>query len=198
MEIKKNLAERTAILLLSFFFLSGLLSFSSLAADRRQGTVEFLLGGFTPNDDQFKKVYQTGGAIRGLVLSAYLVSNFNVYLEFKGWHKTGELTFSKAKTDFYLFPLTLGVRYIYPTTWFFPYVGIGADYYFYYEDNPIGTATNYAQGYHFQVGTYFQASKRIPVWLNLKFKYTTAQAHGSNRTLQLGGLEYAIGLALVF
>jgi hypothetical protein len=195
---KKNPLKRAAVLICFFVFLAGFVRSPLLASDRRQGTIEFVFGSFTPNDDQFKKVYQKGGSIEGLVLSTYLVSNFNFYLEMKGFHRTGTLTFTKEKTDFYLFPLTFGIRYIWPTTWFLPYIGVGTDFFFYYENNPIGTSTNYAHGYHLQVGTYFQASKSIPVWLNLRIKYTTARTQSPNRTLQLGGLEYAIGLALVF
>jgi len=190
---QKNIAFR----LLLFFVLSVLLGPLVQASDK-QGTVEFIYGRFTPSDAQFKKVYQKGGSIEGLILSGNLVSNFNLYLEVKAFSRSGELTFTKEKTKFFMLPLSLGVRYILPRGWFLPYAGFGTDFYFYYENNPIGTVTNYAHGYHLQGGTYIRPAESVPVWLNLKLKYTKAQAEYKGRTLELGGLEFGIGLALVF
>jgi hypothetical protein len=171
---------------------------SVLQASGKQGTFELVYGRFTPRDAKFKKVYHKGGGIQGLALSGNLVANVNLYLEVKSFYRTGELTVSKAKTKFLLLPLSVGVRYIYPTRWFLPYAGIGTDFFFYYEDNPIGTVANYAPGYHILGGTYIRASESFPFWLNLKLKYTKAQATYQDRTLELGGVEYAVGLALAF
>jgi hypothetical protein len=195
--VPKARQKRRAICFALFFILQAFWGSYLLSADK-QGTLEFIYGRFTPNDARFKAVYQKGGAIQGLILSSYLVSNFNFYLELKGFSRTGELTFSKEKTQFVLVPLTLGVRYILPTEFLLPYAGVGTDFYFYYEDNPIGTVLNYAHGYHIQAGSYVRASRSFPLRLNVKLKYTKARAEVNNRQLELGGLEFGIGLALVF
>ena len=197
MKVPKTRQKRFALWLALFFVFYALWGSRLLAADK-QGTLEFVYGRFTPNDARFKAVYQKGGAIQGLILSSYLVSNFNFYLELKGFSRTGELTFSKEKTRFILVPLTFGVRYILPTEYLLPYVGAGTDFYFYYEDNPIGTALNYAHGYHIQGGTYVRASRSFPLRLNVKLKYTKARTEVNSHQLELGGLEFGIGLAFVF
>lgn len=197
MDKKSCHQKRAAFRLFLFLILS--ISLCPLArGSDKQGTLEFVYGRFTPNDAQFEKVYKKGGGIEGLVLSANLISEFNLYLEVKSFYRTGELTFTKEKTKFFMLPLSVGVRYIVPTRWFLPYAGVGTDFYFYYENNPIGTVTNYARGYHVLGGTYVRASESVPLWLNLKLKYTKAQADYQGRKLELGGLEYGIGLALVF
>ncbi len=197
MKVHETHLKRIALALTIFLVFQALPGNRLLASDR-QGTLEFIYGRFTPSDARFKAVYQKGGAIQGVILSSHLVSNFNFYLEVKGFSRTGELTFSKEKTRFILVPLTFGVRYILPTEFLLPYVGVGTDFYFYYEDNPIGTATNYAHGYHIQGGAYVRASKDFPLRLNIKLKYTKAKTGVDSNQLELGGLEYGIGLALVF
>ncbi len=179
-------------------FVLSLFVSSLLHASGKQGTIELVYGRFTPSDAKFKKVYQAGGSIQGLAVSGNLVANLNLYLEIKSFYRTGELTVSKAATKFLLLPLSVGVRYIHETRWFLPYVGLGTDFCFYYEDNPIGTVTNYAHGYHILAGTYVRASEDFPLRLSLRLKYTKAQASYQGRTLELGGLEYGVGLALAF
>lgn len=164
----------------------------------RQGTVEFFIGSYNMNEPRFDKVYPGGGTIGGLALSSALVNNFNFYLEMKYYPRTGKLTFTLDETRFTLIPLSLGVRFILPLGYLNPYIGGGADFYFYTEDNPIGTVVNYTNGVHFIGGAYVQFSRKIPVMLNVKLKYTTARATENDIQIQLGGLEYGIGLVFAF
>jgi len=150
------------------------------------------------NEPRFEAVYPTGGLMSGLAISAAIVSDVNFYLEVKYYARQGELSFSKEKTDFYMVPISLGVRYIFPLGLFNPYFGAGADFYFYYEDNPIGTTMNYANGYHASGGTYLRFSKTVPLMLNLKVKYTWVRAEQEGIQVQLGGLEYGAGLVFTF
>jgi hypothetical protein len=192
----KNVKARFAIL-------AAVLAFAAFplgAQDRpiRQGSVEVILGGYTMNEPRFDAVYPKGGLLAGLGASAAIISNVNLYLEAKYWQREGELTFSKEQTTLRLFPISLGVRYIVPLGIFNPYAGAGGDIYFYYEDNAIGTTVNHASGYHVLGGTYLQFSDSIPLMLNLRVKYTWARATESDFKIQLGGLEYSVGLALAF
>lgn len=174
------------------------LDFSFREKPIRQGSVEFFFGSYNMNEPRFDAVYPGGGVIAGLGLSSALVSNVNFYLEIKAYTRTGTLTFTKEKTELTLVPISLGVRYIFPFGLFNPYAGGGADFYFYYEDNPIGTVLNYANGYHLLAGTYIQPLGKVPILINLKLKYTTARAEENNIKIQLGGLEYAASLAFAF
>lgn len=198
--LKGRFAQRTGCLVLlcllslpSFGF-----NFSFKEKPIRQGSVEFVCGSYNMNEPRFDAVYPGGGLMAGLGLSSALVSNVNFYLEIKAYTRTGTLTFTKEKTEFTLLPISLGLRYIFPFGFLNPYAGAGVDFYFYYEDNPIGTVLNYANGYHFLAGTYVQPLKKVPILINLKLKYTSAKAEENNIKIQLGGLEYAASLTFVF
>jgi len=190
--IKKATFFLTAFLALNIFIFP--------AQDRtiRQGSVEFTLGSYSMHEPRFEAVYPSGGLISGLTLSSAITSNVNFYLDIKYYSRQGTLTFSKEKTTFYMVPIDLGVRYIYPLGLFHPYLGAGLDFYFYYEDNAIGTVLNYTSGYHITGGTYFRFVKSVPLLLNVRLKYTWAKADESAGQIQLGGLEYSAGLAFAF
>ncbi len=164
----------------------------------RQGSVEFIFGRYDMNEPLFDDVYSAGGMMAGLGLSSALAYNVNFYLEIKSYIREGTLTFTKEKTELTLVPISLGVRYIFPFGIFNPYAGGGADFYFYYEDNPIGTVLNYTNGYHLLAGTYLRFLKNVPVLVNLKLKYTTARAEEDGIKIQLGGLEYTASLVFTF
>ena len=164
----------------------------------RQGSVEFIFGSYNMNEPRFDAVYPGGGMMAGLGLSSAIASNVNFYLEIKSYIRKGTLSFTKEKTEFTLVPISLGVRYIFPFGIVNPYAGAGADFYFYYEDNPIGTVLNYTNGYHFLAGTYLRFLKNVPVLINLKLKYTTARAEEDGVKIQLGGLEYTASLVFTF
>ncbi len=173
---------------------------SSPAAERaiRQGSAELLLGTYHMNEPRFDAVYPSGGVMPGLALSVAIVSDLNLYLEAKYYFRQGELTYSKEKTDFYMIPVSLGVRYIFPLGMFNPYLGGGADYYFIDEENSIGTLLTSTPGYHLCGGVYVRFSQSVPLMLSLKAKYTWAQTANNDIQVQLGGLEYGAGLAFVF
>ena len=177
------------------------LSVSPLAAqDRpiRQGSVEIILGRYDMNEPRFDAVYPKGGLLAGLGASAAIVSNLNLYLEAKYWQREGALTFSKEKTTLRLVPISIGARFIVPLGIINPYAGAGGDLYFYYEDNPIGTTANSAAGIHVMGGVYIRPAQGVPLMINLKVKYTWARTTQGGFDIQLGGLEYAGGLAFAF
>ncbi len=164
----------------------------------QQGSVELILGGYHMNDARFESVYPNGGLLAGLGASASIVSSLGLYLEAKYWSREGQLTYSKEKTTLRLIPVSVGLRYMFPLGIFNPYAGAGGDIYFYYEDNSIGTTTNRAGGFHVLAGTYIRFARNVPLMLNLKAKYTWATATEGDLKIQLGGLEYALGIALAF
>jgi hypothetical protein len=194
---KKKFRPNWIFFLFSFLALS-VLAFPAPDRPIRQGSLEVLFGSYDMNEPRFEAVYPTGGLMSGLALSSAVVSEVNLYLEIKYYSRQGELTFSKEKTDFYMVPISLGLRYIFPLGLFNPYAGAGIDFYFYYEDNPIGTTLNFANGYHMTGGTYVRFSKTVPLMASLKFKYTWARAEQEGIRIQLGGLEYGAGLVFTF
>jgi hypothetical protein len=185
------------------FSLAGILAlyaFPLSAQDRPilQGSIEVILGSYKMNEPRFDAVYPKGGLLAGLGASAAIVSNLNFYLEAKYWEREGALTFSKEKTRLWLVPISVGARYIVPLGIVNPYLGTGGDIYFYYEDNAIGRTANSATGYHVLGGFYLRFARSLPLMINLKVKYTWAKTTQDDFTIQLGGPEYAAGIALAF
>ena len=165
---------------------------------RKQGTFEFYLGRYEIPDARFKQVYEPGGGIRGIFLSSALPLGFDFYAEIKEFHKTGKLTFTQEETSFLLVPLSLGLRYVYPGKILMPYIGGGADFYFYYESNPIAKTMNIVSGVHLLTGIYLQFGPNSPVRLNGRVKFTRLKAREGEIEVELGGLEYGAGLAIAF
>jgi len=190
--------KRKAWIVLLALIISNSIFSSALLASDRQGTLEFIIGNYGMNEPRFKAAYQEAGVIRGMALSCQLIYDFDFYLEIRYLNKLGLLTYTKEETKLQLLPISLGIRYVRPMGWAYPYLGVGPDFYLYYETNPIGTVFNSAKGFHFQGGSYFQFLKKLPLWLNLKLKYTKVKTEENNRKIELGGFEYEAGFVIVF
>ncbi len=169
-----------------------------VSAQQKGGTLEILYGGYSIKDARFKAIYPGTSTIQGIALSIFPARNINLCLEITPLYREGRLTYSEEKTNFVLLPLSLTARYIRSFGFLSPYIGLGADMVYFIEDNPIGTVIDFANGFHFQGGTYLRFGKKIPIWLNLKFQYTGVKAKQNGATIDLGGWQYAIGLAFVF
>ena len=163
-----------------------------------QGTLEFSTGRYDIAEPLFKTIYQPGSSIQGLGFTANLIPHLDFYLDVKMMSKNGLLSHSQEKTSFVLLPISLGIRGSYPVAFVKPFVGLGLDYYIYFENNPIGTVVNYAKGWHAAGGIYLQFGKSIPILPFAKIKRTMVEASAGERTIDLGGWEYGVGLAIAF
>jgi len=165
---------------------------------KKQGMFEFSYGKYKIADERFDEVYKKGGSIEGIILSSSLAFGFDFYAEIKAFYKTGTLTFTQERTTLLLIPLSLGVRYVLPGNYVLPYAGGGADFYFYYENNPIATTMNIAKGYHLLAGIYFQFGQNSPLRLSGRVKYTRVKTTEDGIAIELGGFEYGAGIAISF
>ncbi len=171
---------------------------SVFSANKNKGTFELVVGHYDLSDSRFKGAYQGGGVIAGIGLSVFVIENFDFFIEAKGFHKFGELTYSKEKTQLFLIPISFDIRLKLPAGPMTPYIGGGIDLHFFFETNPIGNVIDYSSGYNFQGGTYLHFGKNFPILLNLKIKYSKANKTVNNIVIDLGGMEYGVGLAFVF
>jgi hypothetical protein len=178
--------------------LGGFIAVAEAARTGRQGTIEFVYGQYNIADARFKTIYPSRGPALGMALTAALFANLEASFEVKTLSRTGSLTYTKEETRFRLVPVSLGLRYVYPGGIFQPFAGGGLDYVVYYEKNPIGTTVNAARGTHVQGGLYLQFGARFPVLLVGKAKYVWATADKEGRAIDVGGLEYNVGLAIAF
>lgn len=195
-----SVRKKPLFLLPAVLFLAFAPAFSQPADKpaRRQGTFEFYLGRYEIPDSRFKQVYEPGGGIRGLFMSSSLPFGFDLYAEIKEFNKKGKLTYTQEETSFLLVPLSIGLRYVYPGGILMPYIGGGADFYFYYESNAIAKTMNIVSGVHFLTGLYVSIGRNSPVRLNGRIKFTRLVAREGEIEVQLGGFEYGAGLAIVF
>lgn len=196
--LRSGVKKASIRFLIVLSFLNVVYVSSGLSSSNNKGTFELFIGHYDLSESRFKAAYHGGGIIAGIGLSVPVVQNFNLYIEAKGFHKSGELTYSKEKTQLFLLPVSFDILYtvhLGPVT---PYVGGGIDFHFYFETNPIGNIADYSTGYNFQGGTYFHFSKNFPVLINLKIKYYKANKMVNDLKIELGGIEYGVGLAFVF
>ncbi len=168
------------------------------AASIRQGTMEVLVGSSSISEPRFKTLYEDKGSTWGLSLSGNVFFNLNLYLDVKTLSRTGTLSFTKEKTTFRMVPISMGLRYILPLPIAHPYLGAGVDWFFYNEDNPIETVLDATTGYHLLAGVYLHPFESVPLAVNLRAKFTSANAVMEGVPVKLGGTEIGIGFAIVF
>lgn len=168
------------------------------AASLRQGTIEFLMGRNRVDEPRFAPVYKNNGPVYGLSFSGTLIYNLSLYLDVKYMSRTGQTTYTKEKSTLSFLPISGGLRYVLPLNYVHPYLGVGTDVYFYYEENPIDTVINAARGTHILAGAYVHPLESVPLALNLRIKWTKAKTTEQDRSINLGGLEYGLTVAVLF
>lgn len=194
-----KLAIRTGRTVVAPAFIAVLLAAALPAAGSlRQGTVEFLTGRSRVEEPRFAAVYKNNGPFIGVSFSGNLVFNLNLYLDVKYMSRSGTLTYTKEETTLSFLPISGGLRYVLPLDYVHPYVGVGTDVFFYYEENPIDTVVNATRGTHLLVGAYIHPLEDVPLALNLRLKWTSAKTTEQERSINLGGLEYGLAVAFLF
>lgn len=121
-----------------------------------------------------------------------------ISLGFKYISDKGLISYEKSKLE--IIPVTLSALYLRQYRIFFPYVGIGVDYYNYSEnspetfDEPLHSGKTW--GFNIQAGTYLYLTSSLS--LKLFIKYQSARLKENNRNINLGGNVYGLVLAYHF
>jgi len=121
-----------------------------------------------------------------------------ISLGFKYISDKGLISYEKSKLE--IIPVTLSALYLRQYRIFFPYVGIGVDYYNYSEnspetfDEPLYSGKTW--GFNIQAGTYLYLTSSLS--LKLFIKYQSARLKENNRNINLGGNVYGLVLAYHF
>jgi hypothetical protein len=161
--------------------------------------IEFGYGHYDIGDIRYKKIYSQGGKVFSLELSRLVLTNkhhhVGISVGVRYFTKKGRATFTGESSSLTINPLTLGLRYFLSLNSFIPWFEIGMDHYSYKEKSEIHITNGSVFGYHLQGGLYI----RIPCTKNLKVKisvkHTKALTEENNIKINLGGLEYSLGLA---
>lgn len=169
---------------------------------RFEGTKNTLLkifaGIYNIQDDRFKNIYQGDRYIYGLGLSRKVYSsnqhNFFLSLDFRFYSKKGKSTVTKEDTKFILNPISMGGAYLLTTKVVFPFAEIGLDYFPYKEESVIHSTSGSVWGFHLQGGILVPLKFFKPLNAKIYLRYSTAKKIENDFTVNLGGIEFGLGI----
>ncbi|MBN1273565.1 MAG: hypothetical protein JXB26_14965 [Candidatus Aminicenantes bacterium] len=150
---------------------------------------------FYPQEEAFRDIYE-GGLRYGGEIEVAIWKGIGIWLGGDYFFKKGELTFTKEKTSLWIIPAYFGLKFRLPEKSVSPYFGLGAGYFFFKEDNPIGKVDEGKIGGIAQLG--FTFSVGGPIFFDLQFTYTYCEVKPSGVKAQLGGLQGGVGLGFQF
>ncbi len=164
--------------------------------------VGFFIGNYRVSSDRYRQIFGNSGAITGVEVSHLFSLKNNSFLglslEIRGFSKSGRSTETKIHTNFSMTPITLTGKYMLAKGDFTPYLGAGADYILYKETSLMGDSSGGEAGFHVEVGVYY----RPPLFEFLKIKavlrFSRAVAEVNDIKVNLGGLEFGIGILYGF
>ena len=154
-------------------------------------------------DEVFQEVYGNGGIYSTTELSFVLPFStryLDVWTRVSNFQADGKSTYYEEDTKLKITIFSLALRYLIKSTKLTPFFGLGMDYYSYKETLPEGfivpSVGGSDLGYHVQGGVYF----RITPGFLAKFlvKYNVAKTTENDMDVNLGGMEYALGLIFRF
>ena len=159
-------------------------------------------GTYFVSSEVFGQVYGNrislyGGAISKIILRQ---DNHNFLLNF-GFSRTsvnGESTVTKEATQFSMSPLSLTIGYLANHPYVIPYIGLGGDLISYKETSDIFTTSGSTWGYHLEGGAFFKIPRAEFLMLKIYLKLSKAVAQENDIEIDLGGLEFGLGLTFGF
>lgn len=161
---------------------------------------EFMYSRFEPSDLRYKKVYQTGREIYSLEIYqgmyADIYHNFGFTAEIRRYAKKGHATLTQESTQLLLVPVGIGVRYVLNIDHFVPWIEVGADYVSYTETSDLRSTSGSTLGYHLQAGFYLETPGLESLKIKISIRHSKAPTEENGIRIDLGGVEYGIGLAL--
>lgn len=154
-------------------------------------------------DEVFQEVYGNGGVYYKAELSFILPFStryLDVWTSVSQFQADGKSTHYEEDTKLKITTFSLAVRYLIKSNKLTPFFGIGMDYYSYEETLPEGfivpSVGGSDLGFHVQGGVYYRFTPGL--FIKLLVKYNTAKTTENNIDVNLGGMEYALGLIFRF
>ena len=128
------------------------------------------------------------------------VDNFDIWTAVSRYSKDAKTSLYGEGLNYKTTTFSIAVRYLRKINIFTPFVGVGLDYISYKEtypkDFPISSIGGSKTGYHLQGGAYIHIIPSISG--KIQIRYLTAKALEDGITVNLGGVEYSIGLNFHF
>jgi hypothetical protein len=164
--------------------------------------IEIFASVYTIQDDRFKKIYEGQGYTYGFGLSRKIHDlnqhNFFLSLNLRFYSKKGKSTYSDDDTKLIITPVSLGGTYMFVTKRIIPFAEIGADYYSYKEESILHSTSGTAWGFHLEGGILIPFIVLKSIKAKLFFRYSQANTTENNLAVNLGGIEYGVGIIYEF
>lgn len=151
----------------------------------------------------FQDAYGKGGPFIRSEFSYVLpvkIKSFDVWGAVGYFFKSGKLTVTEEDVKLHFTTLSLALRYLRNFSRFTPFVGIGIDTIFYKEkypaDLPIESTSGSDLGFHLQAGSYFDILPFLAA--KAQIRYIISKTTQNEMEVNLGGVEYSIGLSYRF
>lgn len=165
-----------------------------------------LLSGYSAyQDDNFKSVYGEGGIFFKGEYSFILpinVKSLDVWTGFSYFQKNGKTSFTEEDLTLRITIFSLGLRYLRRMSRFNPFVGAGIDHITYKEILPedfmVSSVGGSELGFHAQAGTFLDLLSSLALKVHVKYNWAKATAATGEEEVNLGGVEYGIGLIFWF
>lgn len=154
-------------------------------------------------DEVFQEVYGKGGAYNNAELSFVLpfaARYVDVWTGVSQFKADGKSTHFEEDTELKITVFSLALRYLIKSTKLTPFFGLGVDYYSYKETLPSGfdvpSVGGSDLGFHVQGGVLYRITPAL--FAKLLIKYNSAKTTENTIDVNLGGMEYALGLIFRF
>ncbi len=163
-----------------------------------------LLGSYHIKDDRFERIYRKKRSILGIEVIYELYKKHKYIIEgafsFKFYSTDGYSTITGDYTKFSLRPYVLNFRTKYKLSEFFnPFTGFGLDYYSYKEECPtLKTTQGSKMGYHIEIGGCLEIPKLEKFGIRGYLRYSVVNAEENNIKVELGGVEFGMGIFYKF
>jgi len=154
-------------------------------------------------DEVFQEVYGNGGIYYNAELSFVLpfsTRHLDIWTRVSHFQADGKSTHYEEDTKLKITTFSLAIRYLIKPNKLTPFFGIGMDYYSYKETLPEGfivpSVGGSDLGFHVQSGVYYRFTPGL--FVKLLVKYNMARTTENDIDVNLGGMEYALGLIFRF
>jgi len=128
------------------------------------------------------------------------VDNFDIWTAVSHYSKDGKTSLYEENLNFSSTTFSIALRYLRKIKFFTPFAGVGLDYISYKEtfpeNFPVSSVGGSKTGYHLQGGAYIHITPSFSG--KIQIRYLSASATEDNITVNLGGVEYSIGLNFHF
>jgi opacity protein-like surface antigen len=154
-------------------------------------------------DAAFKEAYGQGGVFFKGEYSFFFpgdVKNFDIWTGVTYFQKKGTMTITEEDIKIHMTTFSLALRYLRAYSRFTPFVGIGIDYIVYKETLPedfmLTSVGGSDLGFHAQGGVYYDISPLLS--LKVHIRYLMSKTTENDIEINLGGIEYGLGLIFRF